>query len=52
MHKSWEESAEQVKLRAERLGISAEKILIFPETNVEAVIQAIGKGWITLEELA
>lgn len=35
-----EESAEQVKLRAERLKLNSEGILILPETNVEAIIEA------------
>lgn len=36
-----EESAEQVKLRASRLGIKGENIIILPETNVEAIINAL-----------
>lgn len=35
-----EESAEQVKLRAQRLGITSNKIFILPETNIEAIIEA------------
>jgi DNA repair protein RadA/Sms len=35
---SGEESAEQVKLRAKRLGIDGNNILILQETNVEAII--------------
>ncbi len=35
-----EESAQQVKLRVERLGINAEAFYLFPETNVEAIIAA------------
>lgn len=36
-----EESAEQVKLRASRLGIKGENIIILPETNVEAIVEAL-----------
>ena len=35
-----EESAQQVKLRASRLGIDAERLYLFPETNVEAIVAA------------
>ena len=35
-----EESAQQVKLRAERLGVDADAFYLFPETNVEAIIAA------------
>jgi DNA repair protein RadA/Sms len=38
---SGEESAEQVKLRAQRLGINGKNIIILPETNVEAIRSAI-----------
>jgi len=38
LYVSGEESAEQVKLRAERLKIKSEKILILAETNTEAII--------------
>ncbi|OGF99102.1 DNA repair protein RadA, partial [Candidatus Gottesmanbacteria bacterium RBG_13_37_7] len=38
LYVSGEESAEQVKLRAERLGIKNNKILILPETNAETII--------------
>jgi len=37
-----EESAEQVKLRAKRMGISGESIVIFPETSVEAILDVLG----------
>ncbi len=39
LYVSGEESSEQVKLRAERLGIRNNKILILPETNVESIIE-------------
>jgi DNA repair protein RadA/Sms len=35
-----EESAQQVKLRAERLGVDADAFYLFPETNVEAILAA------------
>jgi DNA repair protein RadA/Sms len=35
-----EESAQQVKLRAERLGVDADALYLFPETNVEAILAA------------
>ncbi len=38
---SGEESAEQVKLRAKRLGISGENIEILAETNVEGIVDVI-----------
>ena len=40
-HLFGEESAEQIKLRADRLGISNEDILFLGETNIELVNQAI-----------
>ena len=36
-----EESAEQIKLRADRLGINNEDILFLGETNIEIIIQSI-----------
>ncbi|MBI4991467.1 DNA repair protein RadA [Candidatus Gottesmanbacteria bacterium] len=39
LYVSGEESAEQVKLRAERLKIDTNKIYILSETNVEAIIE-------------
>jgi DNA repair protein RadA/Sms len=36
-----EESPEQVRLRAERLGLGAAEVLILPETNVEAVLEQL-----------
>ena len=35
-----EESAQQVKLRAKRMGVDAEALYLFPETNVEAILAA------------
>jgi len=40
LYVSGEESAEQVKLRAERLGINTAKILILSDTNVESIIES------------
>ena len=42
LYVSGEESAEQIKLRAKRLGINGENIIVLPETNVEAISTAIG----------
>lgn len=36
-----EESAQQLKLRAERLRINAESIFVLAETNVEAIVQTV-----------
>jgi len=41
LYVSGEESTEQVKLRAKRLGIGGENIAILAETNTEAIIGAI-----------
>lgn len=41
MYVSGEESAEQVKLRAKRLGIAGDNISIFSETNAEAIVESI-----------
>ena len=38
-----EESAQQVKIRAERLGLKAKNLLIFPETDVNAILALIKK---------
>jgi DNA repair protein RadA/Sms len=37
LYVSAEESAQQVKLRAERLGITTERLLLLPETDVEGI---------------
>jgi len=39
---SGEESPEQIKTRAERLGIKGENMMILAETNIEGVIREIG----------
>ncbi len=41
LYVSGEESPEQVKLRAKRLGIAGENIRILAETNVEAIVEAV-----------
>lgn len=38
---SGEESAQQIKMRADRLGIASENLYILPETNLNSAIQAI-----------
>jgi DNA repair protein RadA/Sms len=38
-----EESAQQVKVRAERLGIKSKNLLIFPETDVTAIVAEMKK---------
>ncbi len=41
LYVSGEESAEQIKLRAKRLGINGENIIVLADTNSEAISQAI-----------
>jgi DNA repair protein RadA/Sms len=41
LYVSAEESAQQVKLRAERLGIETDKLLLLAETDVDAIVTAI-----------
>ncbi len=36
-----EESARQIKLRAERLGISADRLLVLAETSLEAILERV-----------
>jgi DNA repair protein RadA/Sms len=38
-----EESAQQIKLRAERLGIRSNNLFIFPETDVQAILAQVEK---------
>ncbi len=40
---SGEESAEQIKSRAERLGVSGNNLVLLPETNVEQLVGEIGE---------
>ncbi len=44
LYVSGEESAEQVKLRAKRLGVPGENVSIFAETNAERIAVAMGEG--------
>ena len=44
LYVSAEESAQQVKLRAERLGITTERLLLFPETEVNAIIEVVERS--------
>ncbi len=44
LYVSGEESAEQIKLRAKRLGITGENIIVLPETNVSVISTAIAQG--------
>ena len=39
LYVSAEESAHQVKLRAERLGVTSDRLLLYPETEIEAIVQ-------------
>ncbi|MCE5194564.1 MAG: DNA repair protein RadA [Nitrospiraceae bacterium] len=43
LYVSGEESPEQIKLRAERLSIDSDKIMVFPETSLESVIDSSSK---------
>ena len=47
---SGEESAEQIKLRAKRLGIDGGNIIVLPETNAEAIAGAISASVIPASE--
>ena len=44
LYVSGEESAEQIKLRAKRLGIPGENIIVLPETNVASIATVIASG--------
>lgn len=44
LYVSGEESAEQIKLRAKRLGITGDNIIVLPETNVTSIVAAISNG--------
>jgi DNA repair protein RadA/Sms len=39
LYVSGEESPEQIKIRADRLGIHSDNIILLPETSIEAIIQ-------------
>jgi DNA repair protein RadA/Sms len=40
---SGEESAQQIKLRSERLGVGGDRLYILPETNLEAILGRLGE---------
>jgi len=40
---SGEESAQQIKLRSERLGVGGDRLFILPETNLEAILGRLGE---------
>lgn len=42
LYVSGEESAQQIKLRAERLGVSSEQLYLLAETDLEAILLEIG----------
>lgn len=44
LYVSGEESAEQIKLRAKRLGINGENIAILAETSVESIVQVLSSN--------
>ncbi len=43
LYVSGEESERQIKMRGERLGLSAEKLLLLPETNLQSILAVIEK---------
>lgn len=43
LYVSGEESREQIKLRADRLGITTDSLLLFSETDVDAIVAAVEK---------
>lgn len=43
LYVSGEESPEQIKIRAERLSVHSDDIILLPETSLEAIIQAASK---------
>jgi DNA repair protein RadA/Sms len=47
MYVSGEESAEQVKLRAERLKLPLGKMMVLPETHIESIIDSISQNLAT-----
>jgi DNA repair protein RadA/Sms len=40
---SGEESPSQIAVRAKRLGVGSESLLVFPETNLETIIETLGE---------
>ncbi|HEU4798262.1 MAG TPA: DNA repair protein RadA [bacterium] len=43
LYVSGEESTQQIKLRAQRLGVAARSLLLLAETNLDAIVDAAGK---------
>jgi DNA repair protein RadA/Sms len=43
LYVSGEESPQQIKMRAERLSVNAENIILLPETSLEGILHATGK---------
>jgi DNA repair protein RadA/Sms len=43
LYVSGEESLRQIKLRAERLGVTGDDFLVLAETNLEAILRAVGE---------
>ena len=54
LYVSGEESAKQIRLRAERLGTLSKDLLLFPATNLFAIEQAIGElkpGFVVIDSI-
>lgn len=51
LYVSGEESAEQIKLRAKRLGITGDNIRVLSETNVEAIIEHVGEKLVIVDSI-
>lgn len=51
LYVSGEESAEQIKLRAKRLGVDGVNISVFAETNVEGIVQAIASPLVIIDSI-
>ena len=51
MYVSGEESAEQVKLRAKRLSIAGDNIVILSETNAEAIVATIKERLVIIDSI-
>ena len=43
LYVSGEESPQQIKMRADRLSVNAENIILLPETSLEGILEAAGK---------
>ncbi len=44
LYVSGEESAQQVRLRADRLGLGGERLFVLPETNLEVVLERVDQA--------